>query len=276
MLFHEKFDADQVLRSLPDATVMMGVPTFYSRLLASKELDASLVSHMRLFISGSAPLTEQIFNQFESRTGMRILERYGMTETGMITSNPLNEERVAGTVGFDLPGVSTRIVDELGAELDGGEVGAIQVRGPNVFNGYWRNPERTASEFTDDGWFKTGDMGTKDSAGRLSIVGRAKDLVISGGLNVYPAEVETLLDQIDGVNESAIFGVPHDDFGEAVVAALATSRTVELAEVKAYLRDHCAGYKHPKHIVLIDELPKNAMGKVQKNVLRDQYANLFS
>ena len=277
VIFQPRFDTDVLIAELPNATVLMGVPTFYTRLLADPRLDAALASRVRLFISGSAPLTEQTFADFEARTGMRILERYGMTETLMNTSNPLDGERVAGTVGFPLPLVEARIAGDDGAELGVGEVGGIEVRGPNVFSGYWRMPEKTAEEFRADGFFRTGDLGVMDAEGRVSIVGRAKDLVISGGYNVYPKEVERLLDEMPEVTESAVIGVPHPDFGEAVVAILvATASGVHEDRVDAHLRGNLARYKQPKRVFCVESLPRNAMGKVQKNELRTRYAELFT
>ena len=276
LIFLPRFEAAAVLRELPRATVLMGVPTFYTRLLQEAAFDAAACAHMRLFISGSAPLTEQTFAAFERRTGKRILERYGMSETAMLTSNPLAGERVAGTVGFALPGVSVRIADAHGRALAAGEVGGIEVHGPNVFRGYWRQPEKTAAEFRADGFFVTGDLGQMDSEGRVTIVGRSKDLVISGGYNVYPKEVEACLDAMPGVVESAVFGVPHDDFGEAVVAAVVAEAPFEDGQVDAFLRDKLARYKQPKRIVQVAELPRNAMGKVQKQVLRERYRDLFA
>ena len=277
VIFQPRFDTDALIAELPNATVLMGVPTFYTRLLADPRLDAALASGVRLFISGSAPLTEQTFADFETRTGMRILERYGMTETLMNTSNPLDGERVAGTVGFPLPLVEARIAGDDGAELGVGEVGGIEVRGPNVFSGYWRMPEKTAEEFRADGFFCTGDLGVMDAEGRVSIVGRAKDLVISGGYNVYPKEVERLLDEMPEVTESAVIGVPHPDFGEAVVAILvAAASGVDEDRVDAHLRGNLARYKQPKRVFCVESLPRNAMGKVQKNELRTRYAELFT
>jgi malonyl-CoA/methylmalonyl-CoA synthetase len=278
ILFLEKFATETVLAKLPGATVMMGVPTFYTRLLASPDFKPVHFAHMRLFISGSAPLTEQTFLQFESRTGMRILERYGMTETGMITSNPLKGERIAGTVGFALPGVDVRVCDEQGKPRAAGEVGVVEVRGPNVFLGYWKMPEKTAEEFRPGGWFVTGDLGQLDSTGRLSIVGRAKDLIISGGFNVYAKEVELCLDAMSEIAESAVIGVPHPDLGEAVVAiCVATSLpppdSKELLQAAA---NQLAAFKRPKAIIFTGELPRNAMGKVQKNQLREMHKHLFS
>ena len=277
MVFLPAFDAETIIREMSRCTVLMGVPTFYTRLLERPEFGAETCRGMRLFISGSAPLTEQTFAAFESRTGMRILERYGMSETLMNTSNPLHGERVAGTVGFSLPTVETRIADDAGRAVAAGHVGGIEVRGPNVFKGYWRMPERTAEEFRDDGYFITGDLGTMDEAGRVSIVGRSKDLVISGGYNVYPKEVEALLDELPGVRESAVIGVPHADFGEGVVAVLVVSgEAVTLAQVDRHLAGRMARYKQPKQVVCVDELPRNAMGKVQKATLRETYRALFS
>ena len=275
VIFQPRFDIDALIAELPNATVLMGVPTFYTRLLADPRFDAALASGMRLFISGSAPLTEQTFAEFEARTGKRILERYGMTETLMNTSNPLDGERVAGTVGFELPLIAARIASEDGEVLGPGEVGGIEVRGQNVFSGYWRMPERTAEDFRPDGFFRTGDMGVMDEEGRFSIVGRAKDLVISGGYNVYPKEVERLLDEMPGVTESAVIGVPHPDFGEAVVAVLVAEGVSE-DRVDDHLRGNLARYKQPKRVFCVDELPRNAMGKVQKNELRERYAGLFT
>jgi malonyl-CoA/methylmalonyl-CoA synthetase len=265
MLWLAKYDDAEVMAALPRATVMMGVPTFYTRLLANPAFTREGAAGMRLFISGSAPLLATTFAEFEERTGMRILERYGMSEAVIITSNPLHGERIAGSVGYPLPGVELRI--------DGGEIGVIQIRGPSVFGGYWRMPEKTAEEFTADGWFITGDVGRQDPDGRVWISGRAKDLIISGGYNVYPKEVELVLDDVPGVIESAVVGVPHPDFGEAVVAVVMGEAGEEtlIAEARARL----AHYKIPKRVVRVDELPRNAMGKVQKNVLRERLAGLF-
>ena len=271
----KRFDIAALVEELPHATVLMGVPTFYTRLLDHASFDAASCRNMRVFISGSAPLAEQTFAAFEQRTGFRILERYGMSETLMNTSNPLAGDRVAGTVGFALPGIVVRVTDEGGSELPRGEVGGIELRGPNVFKGYWQQPERTAEEFRDDGFFVTGDLGTMDGEGRLTIVGRAKDLVISGGYNVYPKEVETLLDEMPEVVESAVIGAPHPDFGEAVVAVVVAEEGVDQARLDRFLGRRLARYKHPKRVVRVDELPRNAMGKVQKNVLKETYANVF-
>ena len=278
ILFLPAFDAETVAGLLPEATVLMGVPTFYTRLLGLDEqrFNRETVAGMRLFISGSAPLTEQTFDEFETRTGHRVLERYGMSETLMNTSNPLTGERVAGTVGFALPDVDVRIADQDGGVLPRGDVGGIEVRGPNVFSGYWRMPEKTAEEIRADGFFVTGDMGVMDADGRVSIVGRAKDLVISGGYNVYPKEVEKLIDEMPGVVESAVIGVPHSDFGEAVVAVVVPAgEPVSLADVERALGGHLARFKQPKRVVNVASLPRNTMGKVQKNVLRDDHGRLF-
>ncbi len=276
MIFLEKFEASQVMARLPDATVMMGVPTFYTRLLDRQDLNPAYVAHMRVFICGSAPLTEQTFGEWEQRTGHLILERYGMSETIINTSNPLQGDRVAGTVGYALPGQQVRVADEAGVPVPAGEVGMIEVAGPNVFQGYWRMPEKTAEELRDDGFFITGDLGVQDEDGRLSIVGRSKDLVISGGYNVYPKEVEAVLDEMPEIIESAVIGVPHRDFGEAVVAVVvASGAEVTLQDVDAALGSRLARFKQPKHVVNVAELPRNTMGKVQKNLLRDRHVGLF-
>ena len=278
MIFLEKFDADTVLDRLPEATTMMGVPTFYTRLLDDPRFTKDLVGHMRLFISGSAPLLAETHKQFEERTGHRILERYGMTETSMSTSNPYDGERRAGTVGFPLPGVEAKICDaESGAEMPTGEIGVLWVRGPNVFKGYWQLPEKTAEELMEDGWFITGDLALIDERGYVHIVGRGKDLIISGGYNIYPKEIELFLDDIPGVNESAVVGAPHPDFGESVVAVLVpeAGATLDTAEIEALVRRDLAGFKRPRRIEIMDALPRNTMGKVQKNQLRDMYADVF-
>ena len=278
-LWLPKFDADQIIRLLPRATVMMGVPTFYVRLAADDRLNRRLVSKMRLFISGSAPLLTETFAAFHARTGHVLLERYGMSETIMLTSNPVDGERRAGTVGFPLPGVSVRIVGDDGrviAKRKSGEsaIGGVQVRGPNVFSAYWRMPEKTREEFTADGWFKTGDMGKWDAQGYLHLVGRNKDLIITGGYNVYPKEIEMLIDDMPGVEESAVVGVAHPDFGEAVTAAVVARPGVTLdpQAMIADIKSKIANYKVPKKIVVVESLPRNAMGKVQKNLLREQLA----
>ncbi|TWI84785.1 malonyl-CoA/methylmalonyl-CoA synthetase [Roseibium hamelinense] len=278
MLFLPKFDLDAALAMLPRATSMMGVPTFYTRLLGSDAFTKDLVGHMRVFISGSAPLSAEVHRAFRERTGHAILERYGMTETNMSTSNPYEGERRAGTVGFPLPGVGLRIADpKTGREVAGGAVGVIEVKGPNVFQGYWRMPEKTAEEFRSDGYFVTGDMARIASDGYISIVGRSKDLIISGGFNVYPAEVETVIDELPGVAESAVIGVPHPDFGEAVVAVVAAKAGADVSPeaVLSALQDRLAKFKQPKKVALIDSLPRNTMGKIQKNILRDEHRDAF-
>jgi len=271
---------------------MMGVPTFYTRLLADPRFDKSLTSHMRLFTSGSAPMLLETHLEFEERTGQRILERYGMTETGMLTSNPYSVEvgeRKPGTVGFPLPGVDLRIVDPdaSGAattEVKTGDIGMIEVKGPNVFSGYWRMPEKTAEEFRADGYFVTGDLGTRDSDGYISIVGRNKDLIITGGFNVYPKEIELMIDDLDGVVESAVIGLPHPDFGEAVTAVLVVENTAAdkeldhsslITTIKAVAAEELAKFKQPKNYLVLEELPRNTMGKVQKNELRKQFDDLY-
>jgi malonyl-CoA/methylmalonyl-CoA synthetase len=272
------FDVQQVLQQLPNCSVMMGVPTYYTRLLASDQFDRALTSHMRLFISGSAPLLAETFEQFSNRTGQSILERYGMTETNMNTSNPLVGERRAGTVGLPLPGVEVRIVNAEGAPVDDGEIGDIQVRGENVFQGYWRMPKKTAEDLADDGFFTTGDKGTQCERGYVSIVGRAKDMVISGGLNVYPKEVELVIDSLDGIRESAVIGIAHADFGEAVVAVVIYhdgQAQPDEAAIIAALKAQIAGFKVPKKVISIEQLPRNTMGKVQKNLLRERFSDLF-
>ena len=271
MLWLSRFDAKEVIEQLPHATVMMGVPTFYTRLLAEEAFGPGVCETMRLFISGSAPLLAPTFEAFRERTGHAILERYGMSETGMITSNPLDGERRAGSVGLPLPGVSVRVSNEAGAP---GEVGGIEVKGPNVFPGYWRMPEKTAEEFTADGYFRTGDMGELAPGGYLKIVGRAKDLIISGGLNVYPKEIEDRIDALPGVLETAVIGVPDSDLGEAVTAIIVAAAGHKLTEASiiATLKAEIAGFKVPKRVHFASDLPRNAMGKVQKNILRSRYA----
>ncbi|MFN3399262.1 MAG: malonate--CoA ligase [Ferrovibrio sp.] len=278
MIFLSKFDGDEVMKLLPRATSMMGVPTFYVRLLQSPALTKDAVKHIRLFVSGSAPLLADTHKEWEARTGHRILERYGMTETNMNTSNPYDGERVAGTVGFPLPGVSVRITDpETGKPLAQGEIGMIEVKGPNVFKGYWRMPEKTAAEFRADGFFITGDLGKIDSLGYVHIVGRGKDLIITGGYNVYPKEVETEIDAMPGVIESAVIGVDHPDFGEGVTAVVVASKghTLDEAGVLKLLDGRLAKFKLPKRVFFVDDLPRNTMGKVQKNLLREQYKTLY-
>lgn len=276
MIFLPKFDSDEVISRLPEATAMMGVPTFYTRLLEDSRFNRDLTSHMRLFISGSAPLLAETHLRFETRTGHRILERYGMTETNMNTSNPYEGDRRAGTVGFPLPGVEARVMAD-GAEVTQGAIGVLEVRGPNVFQGYWQMPEKTAEELRPDGWFITGDLAQVDSDGYFSIVGRQKDLIITGGFNVYPKEIESLIDDLPNVLESAVIGVPHPDFGEAVVAVVvANSPELEPDFISAELAVQLAKFKQPKQVILVDELARNTMGKVQKKALRETYAGLFA
>ena len=279
MIFLPKFDPDAVIAALPRATALMGVPTFYTRLLDDPRLDRDLVAGMRLFVSGSAPLLAETHRRFEARTGQRILERYGMTETNMNTSNPYDGERRAGTVGFPLPGIELKVCHpETGAALPPGEIGVIEVRGPNVFQGYWQMPEKTAAELREDGFFITGDLGRIDEDGYVQIVGRGKDLIISGGYNIYPKEVEVLLDDQPGVLESAVIGVPHPDFGETPVAVLVPEpgAEIDLGAVRAAVGESLARFKHPREIVIEAELPRNTMGKVQKNVLRERFGGLFA
>ncbi|MCY3884353.1 MAG: AMP-binding protein, partial [Gammaproteobacteria bacterium] len=275
IVWHEKFDVDRVIDDLPKCTVMMGVPTYYSRLLRKASFNRDIAQSMRLFISGSAPLAEQTFEQFEKRSGFRILERYGMSETLMNTSNPVNGQRNPGTVGFPLPGVDVRVVDDTGEVLPPSDIGNIEVRGPNVFDGYWRMPLKKSSEFSSGGYFKTGDMGLLDVEGRLTIVGREKDVVISGGLNIYPAEIESSIDEYEGIVENAVVGAPHPDFGEGLIAVVVSTRPIVLSELRRFLHNRLAGFKHPKALKQLDELPRNAMGKIQKNVLRERFADTF-
>jgi malonyl-CoA/methylmalonyl-CoA synthetase len=276
MLWFNKFDAPAVARRLPEATVFMGVPTLYVRLLQEKVLDTRRI---RLFISGSAPLLIETWREWQTSTGHLILERYGMSETLMLTSNPCRAEdgeRIGGTVGKALPGVGLRILRDDGEPCTTDEIGHVQVRGPNVFSGYWQMPEKTAEEFTADGWFKTGDVGRVDAKGYLTLIGRSKDLIISGGFNVYPAEVEGFLNELPGVGESAVIGVPHPDFGEAVVAVITPAGRPDPEALIRELKGRIAGFKVPKRVIVVTELPRNAMGKVQKKLLREQYATLFS
>ena len=279
MIFLPGFDLDDILRLMPKATSMMGVPTFYTRLLDDDRFTGDLARHMRLFISGSAPLLAETHTRFEQRTGHRILERYGMTETNMNTSNPYDGERRAGTVGFPLPGVELKITDpETGDPLPQGEIGMIEVRGPNVFKGYWQMPEKTAAELREDGFFITGDLGRIDADGYVHIVGRGKDLIISGGYNIYPKEIELVLDDQPGVLESAVIGVPHPDFGETVLGILVpeAGAAPDLDAIMEAVSQSLARFKHPRRLILLDELPRNTMGKVQKNVLRETYKNMFA
>jgi malonyl-CoA/methylmalonyl-CoA synthetase len=280
MFFLPRFDADEILGLMgAGATALMGVPTFYVRLVQHEGLSREASARMRLFVSGSAPLLAETHRQFQEKTGHAILERYGMTETNMNTSNPYDGERIAGTVGFPLPDISLRVTDpETGRPLATDEVGMIEVKGPNVFKGYWRMPEKTAAEFRPDGFFITGDLGKVDAKGYVHIVGRGKDLVISGGYNIYPKEVESEIDQLPGVVESAVIGVPHPDFGEGVTAIVVKKKDAAIDEhgVLEGLKERLARYKQPKRVIFADELPRNAMGKVQKNMLRDIYADLYT
>jgi len=279
MIWFSKFEPRAVIERLPDATVFMGVPTLYVRMLADARLNREVCASMRLFISGSAPLLIDTFRDWRQRTGHTILERYGMSETVMLTSNPYQDlERVGGTVGFPLPGVGLRIRNDQGEDCAVDAIGHIEVRGPNVFAGYWRMPEKTAEEFTADGWFKTGDVGQQDARGYVRIVGRSKDLIISGGYNVYPAEIESYLNELPGVQESAVIGVPHPDFGEAVVAVVVPrpGHSPEPPALIDALKGQIAKFKVPKAVFVQAELPRNTMGKVQKKLLRDQHQALFA
>lgn len=278
IVFLAKFESAAVIGHMSEASVLMGVPTFYTRLLADPAFTREVAGRMRLFIAGSAPLSADTHRAFEGRSGHRVLERYGMTETGMLTSNPYDGERRAGSVGLPLPGVDLRIAEfESGRELAQGEVGIVEVRGPNIFKGYWRNPEKTASEFRPDGYFITGDMGLIEPDGYVQLVGREKDLIISGGLNIYPAEVEAVLDDRADVAEAAVIGVPHPDFGEAVVAVVQpVGEGFDAEAVRAALRQELAGFKVPRAIFTVEALPRNTMGKIQKKLLREQYAGLFA
>ena len=278
LIFLPTFNANEIVRLLPQATVMMGVPTFYTRLLARDDFGRDLVAHIRLFVSGSAPLSAETHKEFGERTGHAILERYGMTETNMNTSNPYDGDRIPGAVGLPLPGVEIRIADpQTGQAVPDGEVGVIEIRGPNVFKGYWRMPEKTREEFREDGFFISGDLGRIDDRGYIWIVGRAKDLIISGGFNVYPAEVEAAIEALPGVTECAVIGVPHADFGEGVVAVVTPKPGAILEEktILAALANDLAKFKQPKRVFIATELPRNAMGKVQKKDLRQQHAKTF-
>jgi len=279
MIFFGKFDVEALVREMPRATALMGVPTFYTRLLDHPAFTRDLTKGVRLFVSGSAPLLAETHGRFEERTGRRILERYGMTETNMNTSNPYDGDRRAGTVGLPLPGVELKITDPAtGATLPQGEVGVIEVRGANVFQGYWQMPEKTREELREDGFFITGDLARMDADGYVTIIGRGKDLIISGGFNVYPKEVETLLDEQPGVLESAVIGVPHPDLGEVAVGILVRQKGQEpdLDQIAAAMGQALARFKQPRTLIVVDELPRNTMGKVQKNILRQSYGGLFS
>jgi len=278
IIFEPRFDIDRVIQLMPHATTMMGVPTFYTRLLGEPQFNKALTKNMRLFISGSAPLLADTHKQFTKRTGHNILERYGMTETNMNTSNPYDGERRPGTVGFALPGIEVKITDaETGDTVPDGEIGQLEVRGPNVFKGYWKMPEKTAEEIREDGFFITGDLAQIDTDGYISIVGRDKDLIISGGLNIYPKEIELVLDETPGVIESAVIGIPHPDFGESVVAILAGKKNeIDLSAVEGGVAETLASFKRPRKYIVVESLPRNAMGKVQKNELRTEFATSFS
>ena len=279
MLFMQKFDGERILAAMDRATVLMGVPTFYVRLLQSANLSKPATANMRLFVAGSAPLLAETHRAWKDRTGHEILERYGMTETGMIASNPYDGPRIPGSVGHPLPAVEIRIADpESGAILSTDEVGMIEVKGPNVFAGYWNMPDKTAAEFRPDGFFITGDLGKRDARGCLYIVGRGKDLIITGGFNVYPKEIETEIDAIPGVSESAVVGVPHADFGEGVTAAVvrASGSALDERSILEALAGRLAKFKQPKRVIFVDELPRNTMGKVQKNLLRERFADVYS
>lgn len=279
MIFLPKLDPDLIIKLMARATALMGVPTFYTRLLQNPALSHETTKHMRLFISGSAPLLAETHREWSARTGHAVLERYGMTETNMNTSNPYDGERVPGAVGFPLPGVSVRVTEpETGKELPREEIGMIEVKGPNVFKGYWRMPEKTKSEFRPDGFFITGDLGKIDAKGYVHILGRGKDLVISGGFNVYPKEIESEIDAMPGVIESAVIGVPHADFGEGVTAVLVCNKGTDVSEASVLkaLDGRLAKFKMPKRVFVVDELPRNTMGKVQKNVLRDTYKDIYA
>jgi malonyl-CoA/methylmalonyl-CoA synthetase len=279
MIFLPKFDPELIIKLMARATVMMGVPTFYTRLLQSPTLTKESTAHMRLFVSGSAPLLADTHREWAARSGHAVLERYGMTETNMNTSNPYDGERVPGAVGHALPGVSVRVTNpETGKTLGPEHIGMIEVKGPNVFKGYWRMPEKTRSEFRDDGFFITGDLGKIDAHGYVHILGRGKDLVISGGFNVYPKEIESEIDAMPGVIETAVIGVPHADFGEGVTAVVVCDKNanVDEAAVLKALEGRLAKFKMPKRVFIVDELPRNAMGKVQKNILRETYKEIYA
>ena len=279
IIFMPKFDLDQLIDYMPRATTLMGVPTFYTRLISDPRLTPELTQNMRLFISGSAPLLAETHIQFEQKTNHRILERYGMTETNMNTSNPYLGDRKAGTVGFPLDGVELRITDEKSGQiLPQGDIGIIEVKGPNVCIGYWNMPEKTKEEFREDGFFITGDLGRVDQDGYVSIVGRNKDLIISGGLNIYPKEIEMIIDNLDGVIESAVIGIDHPDFGESPVAIIASQpkQAPDLVTIMSYIKQHLAKFKHPRKLIIVDALPRNTMGKVQKNILRETYKDCLN
>lgn len=276
VIFLTKFDVDDVRAYLPSSTVMMGVPTYYTRLLAEDDFGPEDCESIRMFTCGSAPLTPVVFKEFTARTGHTICERYGMTECGIITSNPPEGQRVAGTVGYALPQVEMRVVDDEGNPVDADEIGKVEVKGPNVFPGYWQLPEKTAEEMTEDGFFRTGDIGSMSEDGRLALVGRSSDMIISGGFNVYPKEIELLLDSIPGVTESAVVGLPHPDFGEGVAAFIVGSEELTDEQLAGELAERLARFKQPKTYVFVEELPRNAMGKVQKSQLRSDFEETFA
>ncbi|MEM8924349.1 MAG: AMP-binding protein [Actinomycetota bacterium] len=276
VIFLPRFDVDDVRTYLPEATVMMGVPTHYTRLLADDDFDPEDCSSIRMFTSGSAPMTPPVFAEFTARTGHTICERYGMTECGIITSNPPEGKRVAGTVGYALPKVELRVVDDEGRPVGDDVIGTVEVKGPNVFPGYWQLPDKTAEEMTDDGFFRTGDIGSMASDGRLTLVGRSSDMIISGGYNVYPKEIELLLDGVDGVSETAVVGLPHPDFGEGVAAFVVGDESIDEEALSDALAERVARFKQPKAYIFVDDLPRNAMGKVQKGQLRQDYAEAFA
>ncbi len=276
ILFLPKFDVAEIRRQLPKATLMMGVPTFYTRLLRENDFGRTECAHMRLFICGSAPLTVETFDAFKTRTGFTILERYGMSEAGMIASNPLNGDRIAGSVGFALPGVSLRIAEDSGVSAPAGVPGNVEISGPNLFKGYWRNPEKTKEAFRRDGFFITGDVGSLDEEGRLTLAGRSKDLIIAGGYNIYPKEIEQVLNALPGIIESAVIGAPHADMGEGVIAILAGEESAIDDTVLHGAMTGLARFKHPRKYFWLDALPRNAMGKVQKQVLREQFKDAFA
>jgi malonyl-CoA/methylmalonyl-CoA synthetase len=272
ILFERSFAPARVRALLPKASVMMGVPTHYTRLLGDPDFAQAGCASMRLFLCGSAPLLAETHDRFAERSGHRILERYGMTEAGMITSNPYDGDRIAGTVGYALPGVEARVRSDEGALAEPGAVGTLEIKGPNVFSGYWQMPDKTRQSFTDDGWFITGDLVTLDEDGRVTIVGRAKDLIIAGGYNIYPKEIESVIDDMPGVEESAVIGVPHLDFGETIIAVIVSEGVTE-AMVSDWVTERLARFKHPRRIAFVESLPRNAMGKVQKAELRSRFAD---
>ena len=277
MIFLPKFSVENALKWIPKATSMMGVPTYYTRLLDSAKFNKNISKNIRLFISGSAPLSADTHKMFKKRTGLSILERYGMTETNMSTSNPYRGKRIAGTIGKPLPGVEIRITDRLtGKVLPDNNIGVIEQRGENVFSGYWEMPEKTRESFTPDNFFITGDLGKRDKNGYITLVGRDSDMIISGGLNVYPKEVENHIDEIHEVRESAVIGVPHPDLGEGVVAVVdLKEKLIDQKKIEDNLKPKLAKFKQPKYYIFVEELPRNAMGKIQKASLREQFKEVF-